>query len=90
MASKKVAYVDKEKCMACCICVIECPADAVEIKNGYFAEVDQELCTGCGTCAKYCPAGCISIVDRVNRREQRQDDSFSDIDHSYFIKSCNL
>ncbi len=68
MASKNVAHVDKEKCMACCICVIECPEDAVEIKNGYFAEVDQELCTGCGKCAAYCPAKCITVSERAQQK----------------------
>ena len=41
-------------CIACGICVKNCPSDAVHVENN-IAYIDQEKCTGCGICAEKCP-----------------------------------
>ncbi|MBQ2901837.1 MAG: 4Fe-4S binding protein [Agathobacter sp.] len=65
MASKKYAEVDKNRCVACGVCVKECPMQAVSVWKGCYASVAKDICIGCGKCAKSCPAGSISVVDRV-------------------------
>ena len=57
---KKVAYVDREKCVACGACVKVCPKEAISVYRGCYAAVDEEKCVGCGKCGKTCPGGFIS------------------------------
>ena len=65
MASKKYAVVDEKRCVACGVCVKECPMNAVNVWKGCFAVVNPEICIGCGKCERSCPAGSISVLDRV-------------------------
>jgi len=64
MASKKYAKVDKKQCVACGVCVKECPMQAVSIWKGCYAIVDENICIGCGKCDRSCPAGSIDILNR--------------------------
>lgn len=64
MASKKYAKVDKKQCVACGVCVKECPMQAVSIWKGCYAVVDEKICIGCGKCDRSCPAGSIDILNR--------------------------
>lgn len=64
MASKKYAFVDENRCVACGACSKECPKGAITIWHGCYAKVDKEKCVGCGKCAKTCPAGCILALER--------------------------
>lgn len=64
MASKKYAAADKNQCVACGVCMKECPMNAVSIWKGCFAVIDKAICIGCGKCARSCPVGCISAIDR--------------------------
>ena len=54
-AEGKTAYVNKERCMACGLCEINCPfsAIAVDEKEG-AAVVNTVLCKGCGVCTASC------------------------------------
>ncbi|VVB50765.1 Ferredoxin [uncultured archaeon] len=54
------AKVNNEECTGCGICVDECPATAIELKNDK-AKVDPEECTECGTCVDACPNTAISM-----------------------------
>lgn len=64
MASKKYAFVDENRCVACGVCSKECPIGAITIWHGCYAKVDKNKCVGCGKCAKACPAGCIFALER--------------------------
>lgn len=64
MLSKKYAKVDKNSCVACGVCMKECPMSAVHIWRGCHAVIDEGICIGCGKCARNCPVGCIRVVDR--------------------------
>ena len=65
MASKRYAEVDKSKCVACGVCVKECPMNAVDVWKGCYAVINKDICIGCGKCEKSCPAGSILVLDRV-------------------------
>lgn len=61
---KKIAIVDKHRCVACGACMKACPRRAIRIESGCFAVVSAESCVGCGLCAKTCPADCIHTEER--------------------------
>ena len=60
MAKRSYATVDKTRCVACGVCLKECPKGAITIWHGCYAAVDKGICVGCGKCVKVCPAACIS------------------------------
>lgn len=60
---KKLAVVDKKRCVACGACGKACPKGAISIWKGCFALIDSKKCIGCGLCGKTCPAGCIAIQE---------------------------
>jgi len=47
-------WVDKNKCVGCWVCIRECPADAISMKEGK-AEINMEKCIRCGKCHDVCP-----------------------------------
>ena len=61
---KKLAFVDKDICVACGVRMKSCPKGAISIYRGCYAAVDEAKCVGCGLCAKACPAGCIMVKER--------------------------
>ena len=62
--SKRVAAVNKKKCVACGTCIKECPKNAISIWRGCYAVIEAAACIGCGKCAKVCPTGCIEVNER--------------------------
>ena len=62
--AKRLAFVDKIRCVACGTCTSACPKNALDIHKGCYAVVDVEKCVGCGLCSKACPVGCIVIKER--------------------------
>ena len=66
MPSKKLAAVDKTRCVACGVCGHTCPRGAVQVHRGCYAAVEAERCVGCGKCAKLCPVGCIEVKVRAD------------------------
>ncbi len=55
---KTVRTVCAAGCIGCGICVKQCEAGAVSLKDN-LAYIDQEKCVGCGKCAEKCPAHAI-------------------------------
>ncbi len=51
--------IDKEKCVACGVCVDVCPTEALSVE-GDFAVCDADLCVDCGVCIPECPTEAIS------------------------------
>jgi nitroreductase/NAD-dependent dihydropyrimidine dehydrogenase PreA subunit len=60
-----VITVDQEKCKRDGICVSECPARIIEMKNTEahpsLIEGGEEFCINCGHCVAVCPHGALSI-----------------------------
>ena len=61
---KKKANPNRNVCVACGVCVLQCPREAISIYRGCYAVMDNEKCVGCGLCAKACPANAITIVEK--------------------------
>ena len=57
---------DIERCVACGVCALQCPREAIDIYKGCYAVVDVTKCVGCGICEKACPAGSIMVKEIVN------------------------
>lgn len=52
----------KVGCIACGLCVKNCPEQAIVLKNN-VAVIDYAKCSGCGTCVTKCPKKVIHWVD---------------------------
>ncbi|MFC1990868.1 NADH-quinone oxidoreductase subunit NuoF [Chloroflexota bacterium] len=48
-------YILPDKCMACGICLRECPSEAILGGKKMVHVIDQEKCSKCGTCLEVCP-----------------------------------
>jgi electron transfer flavoprotein alpha subunit len=55
---KDVAEIIPDRCIACQMCIGECPVGAIEMKGG-VAHIDPEKCIGCGKCYDICPVGAV-------------------------------
>ena len=62
--AKRIAIIEKKRCVACGACTMACPRNVLSIHKGCYAVVDGGKCVGCGLCAKACPAGSIEIKER--------------------------
>lgn len=75
-----IAKVDKEKCVACNMCVGECPKRLIEMvpyeaiyrvacnsydKGKEVKEACKAGCIGCGICAKVCEYDAVSVQDNL-------------------------
>ena len=47
--------IDREKCISCGTCDVECPKHAVIISSEGKFSIDEKKCVNCGICAKVCP-----------------------------------
>ena len=65
---KKLTVVDRKVCVACGVCIKNCPRGAISIYRGCHARVEETKCVGCGLCAKACPAGCIETRERSEEK----------------------
>ena len=54
---------DINRCVACGVCALQCPRNAIDIYKGCYAVVDASVCVGCGICASACPAGSMKVTD---------------------------
>ena len=54
---------DISRCVACGVCALQCPREAISIYRGCYAVVDAAVCVGCGICESACPAGSMKVMD---------------------------
>jgi len=47
-------WIKIENCVACGVCVEECPVGAISM-NEHAAVIDQKACIRCGKCHEICP-----------------------------------
>jgi electron transfer flavoprotein alpha subunit len=64
----EVAEIVSDKCIACQICIGECPVGAIELTAQGVARIDPELCIGCGKCFESCPVDAVKF-ERKKRRK---------------------
>lgn len=60
-------HFDPAACTGCCLCVKECPADALELitldkkAKQFVLRYDIARCTFCAQCVKNCRFGCLDM-----------------------------
>ncbi len=48
-------WVNEDLCTGCCVCVEECPVDAISLNENEKAVIDDQKCIRCGRCHDVCP-----------------------------------
>lgn len=56
-------FVISEGCVGCHYCKLECPAQAIGIKDGRY-QINQDKCIGCGKCVDLCHLNLISDTEK--------------------------
>jgi electron transfer flavoprotein alpha subunit len=64
----EVAEIISDKCIACQICIGECPVGAIELSDEGVAHVDPEVCVGCGKCFEVCPVEAV-LFEKKKRKK---------------------
>lgn len=79
---------DREKCIACGICVMECPNQAIllekakdennkNIPTAY--KINIAYCLSCGFCVENCPTKCIKFTTEFETATYNNKDSILDL-----------
>ena len=66
MAKSKYYYEVSPGCVLCLMCVYECPAGAISVKEDVSTRIDANKCIGCGRCADNCQSEAIHRLEREN------------------------
>ncbi len=51
--------INTDECIACGICVDECPQSALTVDD--VCVVDEDTCIDCGICVDACPSDALSL-----------------------------
>lgn len=54
--------MDKEKCVACGMCMAYCPVNAIVADGDKAFQTTYDYCKGCGICAVECPKKAIDMI----------------------------
>ncbi|GKT09847.1 electron transfer flavoprotein subunit alpha [Desulforhabdus sp. TSK] len=73
----EVAEIISDKCIACQICIGECPVGAIELNAEGVAEVDPEACIGCGKCFESCPVDAVRFEKKKKKRLTEEERGLS-------------
>ncbi len=60
--------VEKDKCIGCGACVVECPVEALDLIDG-IAVVDPAKCKDHGACIKVCPSNALSLPSKPGKSD---------------------
>jgi NADH:ubiquinone oxidoreductase subunit F (NADH-binding)/(2Fe-2S) ferredoxin len=55
-------YIEPTRCLACMICLRNCPVEAISGGRDMICEIDQSKCTKCGNCYLVCPQRFAAVV----------------------------
>jgi NAD-dependent dihydropyrimidine dehydrogenase PreA subunit len=53
-----MAYKINDSCIACGVCVDECPVNCISEGSPIYV-IDADTCISCGACADVCPSSAI-------------------------------
>jgi electron transfer flavoprotein alpha subunit len=64
----EVARIIPDECIACQICIGECPVGAIALTHENVAHIDPEVCVGCGKCSEVCPVGAVDFEKKRRKK----------------------
>jgi len=64
---RDIAEIIQDKCIACQLCIGECPVGAINMEGG-VVKIDPEVCIGCGKCFDVCPVGAV-IFEKPRKKK---------------------
>lgn len=70
---------EKEKCINCKTCIVNCPEKAISNKKSDIY-IDSDLCTGCHTCVNECPGHALKMEGEYKTVKQIMDICLQDKD----------
>jgi len=62
MHSVSKPKMTEEKCVACGVCIVNCPEQAIAYNKKHKAQIDYQKCIGCGQCVASCHYGAARAV----------------------------
>ena len=62
MHSSSKPKMKQENCVACGVCIKNCPENAIAYNKDHKAEIDYSKCIGCGQCVASCHYGAAVVV----------------------------
>jgi electron transfer flavoprotein alpha subunit len=69
----EAAEILPDKCIACQICIGECPVAAIQLASEGVARIDPEVCIGCGKCSESCPVDAV-LFEKKKKRHLRKEE----------------
>jgi electron transfer flavoprotein alpha subunit len=69
----EVAEIISDKCIACQICIGECPVGAIELSDEGVAHIDPEVCVGCGKCFEACPVEALAFEKKKRKKISKEE-----------------
>ncbi len=69
----EVAEIIPDKCIACQICIGECPVGAIELSPDGVALVNPEVCVGCGKCFESCPVNAVKFEKKKRKKLPKEE-----------------
>jgi len=69
----EVAEIVSDKCIACQICIGECPVGAIELSPDGVALIDPEVCVGCGKCFESCPVNAVKFEKKKRKKIPKEE-----------------
>src|SRR5271169_481907 len=75
----EVAEIIPDKCIACQICIGECPVGAIELSPDGVARIDPEVCVGCGKCFESCPVNAIKFEKKKRKKLPKEERAVPDV-----------
>ncbi|MDO5147341.1 MAG: 4Fe-4S binding protein [Eubacteriales bacterium] len=61
--TRRIAKIDRKKCVGCGACIEKCPAKAIMMLSGWVSQVQEEKCIGCGKCVEICHKHAPSLIE---------------------------
>ena len=62
--TRRIVYIDKDRCNGCGQCVPSCAEGAIQLMDGKARLVSESYCDGLGACLGECPQDAIRIIER--------------------------